>query len=250
MNKTKIDWCDSTWNPVTGCLHGCEYCYARGIAERFGGKQKYANTFEEDKQIIGADGKALAYPHSFSPTLLRYRLNDYISKQGRNIFVCSMADLFGDWVPDSWIGEVFKACDKAPQHNYLFLTKNPQRYVELAEKGILRCSDNMWYGWSQTKKDDVKTLCFPCSPNLFISVEPILEPMRPSLEDWIIVGAETGRRKDKVIPKREWIEQIVEDCKEYDIPLFMKSSLSGIWGEPLIQEFPKELKMGKQSSGS
>ena len=35
MNKTKIDWCDSTWNPVTGCLHGCEYCYARGIANRF-----------------------------------------------------------------------------------------------------------------------------------------------------------------------------------------------------------------------
>ena len=35
--KTKIDWCDSTWNPVTGCLHGCPYCYARGIAERFNG---------------------------------------------------------------------------------------------------------------------------------------------------------------------------------------------------------------------
>lgn len=37
MDKTKIDWCDSTWNPVTGCLHGCEYCYARGIAKRFSG---------------------------------------------------------------------------------------------------------------------------------------------------------------------------------------------------------------------
>jgi protein gp37 len=37
MNKTKINWCDSTWNPVTGCLHGCEYCYARGIAKRFSG---------------------------------------------------------------------------------------------------------------------------------------------------------------------------------------------------------------------
>ena len=34
--KTKIDWADATWNPVTGCLHGCEYCYARRIAERFG----------------------------------------------------------------------------------------------------------------------------------------------------------------------------------------------------------------------
>ena len=79
MNKTKIDWCDSTWNPVTGCLHGCEYCYARGIAERFGGKQKYANIFEENDPVISADGKTLAYPHSFSPTLLRYRLNDPFS---------------------------------------------------------------------------------------------------------------------------------------------------------------------------
>lgn len=243
MEKTKIDWCDSTWNVVTGCLHGCEYCYARGMANRFDGgkKLKYGIRTVLDEPVVIEDKKS-AYPYGFTPTFHRYRLNDYVGKKGRNIFVCSMADLFGKWVPDSWIEEVFKACEKAPQHNYLFLTKNPQRYVELARKGILRCSDNMWYGWSQTRNEDVKTLCFPCSPQLFISVEPILEPVRPSLEDWIIVGAETGRRKDKVIPKREWIERIVEDCRKFDIPLFMKSSLAEIWGEPLIQEFPKELK--------
>ncbi len=37
MNKTKIEWCDSTWNPVTGCRHGCEYCYAKHMANRFKG---------------------------------------------------------------------------------------------------------------------------------------------------------------------------------------------------------------------
>lgn len=240
MNKTKIDWCDSTWNPVTGCLHGCEYCYARGIAERFGGKQKYANIFEENEPVIGADGKALAYPHSFSPTLLRYRLSDYAGKKGRNIFVCSMADLFGSWVPDNWIKEVFKACEKAPQHNYLFLTKNPKRYEELGEKGMLPDSPNMWFGFSQTETID-KSLYIPAG-NIFVSVEPILKETRPCLTDWVIVGAETGRRKDKVIPKREWIEQIMEDCRKYGIPVFMKSSLADIWGEPLIQEFPKGLK--------
>lgn len=41
MNKTKIDWADMTWNPVTGCLHGCEYCYARKIAERFKSKSNF-----------------------------------------------------------------------------------------------------------------------------------------------------------------------------------------------------------------
>lgn len=242
MDKTKIDWCDSTWNPVTGCLHGCEYCYARKMVERLIGKREYGNIFEENEPVIGANGRALAYPHSFSPTLLRYHLNDYIGKKGRNIFVCSMADLFGNWVPDSWIEEVFKACEKAPQHNYIFLTKNPKRYVELAEKGILRCLDNMWYGWSETNNNHHGLLCFPKPINTFVSVEPILEPVRPSLGDWVIVGAETGRRKDKVIPKREWIEQIVEDCRQYDIPVFMKSSLADIWGEPLIQEFPRELR--------
>lgn len=243
MNKTKIEWCDSTWNPVIGCLHGCEYCYARKISERFAGKQKYANIFEENEPVIGTNGKALAYPHSFSPTLLRYRLNDYIGKPGINVFVCSMADLFGDWVPDSWIEEVFKVCEKAPQHNYLFLTKNPKRYVELAEKGILRCSDNMWYGWTEVSdRKRPHILCFPCHVNTFVSVEPILDQVHPSLQGWIIVGAETGRRKDRVIPKREWIEQIVEDCRKYDIPLFMKSSLAEIWGEPLIQEFPNGLR--------
>ncbi|EOS47190.1 hypothetical protein C810_01506 [Lachnospiraceae bacterium A2] len=146
MNKTKIDWCDSTWNPVTGCLHGCEYCYARNIAHRFGGFTELEDTDLDYEKICesniaeiekplkylndkGKIGKS-AYPFFFKPTLYRYKLNEPQKwKKGRNIFVCSMADLFGSWVPDSWIEEVFKACEKAPQHNYLFLTKNTDRYA-------------------------------------------------------------------------------------------------------------------------
>ncbi len=246
MDKTKIDWCDSTWNPVTGCMHGCEYCYARGIAERFGGKQKYANVFDLEEPIRGDDGIAKAYPHSFSPTFHRYRLNEYINKQGRNIFVCSMADLFGDWVPDSWVEEVFKACEKAPQHNYLFLTKNPARYISLARAEKLPKWKNMWYGSTITNQD--MPAFFAKEFNTFWSIEPILEPFdrmdreKKELPDWIIVGSETGRKKEKVIPKREWIENILEDCRFRNVPVFMKSSLADIWGEPFIQEFPKGLK--------
>jgi len=54
---------------------------------------------------------------------------------------------------------------------------------------------------------------------------------------WIIVGAETGNRQGK-IPKREWIQKIVDDCRFAKIPVFLKNNLAGIWGEPLIQEFP------------
>ena len=43
MNKTKIDWATMSWNPVTGCRHGCPYCYARRTATRFNRKMKGLN---------------------------------------------------------------------------------------------------------------------------------------------------------------------------------------------------------------
>ncbi len=269
MIKTKIDWCDSTWNPVTGCLHGCEYCYARGIAKRFGANISDENKIhelespymyiEENKNGIWVREKTRVnpYPFNFEPTFHRCRLNDYAGKKGRNIFVCSMADLFGKWVPDNWIEEVFKACEKAPQHNYLFLTKNPIRYSLLQEKDKLVKKPNMWYGNSITNKEqmeiaDYETGLLGGKARTFYSIEPLLEDITDNefwknscskwYMDWVIIGAETGRRKDKVVPKRRWIENIVSDCVKEDIPVFMKSSLEDIWGEPLIQEFPKELR--------
>lgn len=244
MEKTKIDWCDSSWNPVTGCLHGCEYCYARSIANRFGCHAKAEN----DVEVVvypwkdSESGKKLPYPFDFHPTFHRYRLNEYLNKKGRNIFVCSMADLFGDWVPDSWIEEVFEACEGAPQHNYLFLTKNPKRYEKLLDRYM---PPNMWFGWSQTGPMGADfSFTTHHSVQTFISIEPLLKPFEEYHirgVDWVIIGAETGHRKDKVIPKHEWIESIVEQCKEADIPVFMKSSLAEIWGKPLMQEFPKLL---------
>ena len=145
--NTKIDWCDTSWNPVTGCYHDCKYCYARRIAERFGGysrdesdmRVKYISdngTYELCRPLMRSDGdgksRQAAYPFGFAPTLHRYRLE--LPKRWTNprtIFVCSMADLFGEWVPDEWIEEVFKACEAAPWHRYLFLTKNPVRYNRL-----------------------------------------------------------------------------------------------------------------------
>lgn len=262
MNKTKIPWCDATFNPISGCLHGCEYCYARRIAERFGtlfkGPQpedegltflpdEPERFYELDEPVRDENGKIEPYPANFYPTLYRYKLDEYKNKSGRNIFVCSMADMFGDFIPDEWIQEVFAACERAPQHNYLFLTKNPKRYIKLAEKGLL--PDNHWYGYSVTRQSDLWEFkhASDCPiRNLFVSIEPILEPIKPAFcshcpADWVIVGAETGHRKGKVIPHREWIEEIVTVCEYSGIPLFMKESLAPIWGEDLIQEFPTEL---------
>lgn len=256
MNKTKIEWCDSTWNPVTGCFHGCEYCYARGIAERFkpfdlphlAEKGIYERLNELDTPIITAckDGKdrVCAYPYGFEPTLHRYRLGEYEKKKGRTIFVCSMADLFGSWVPDSWIEEVFAACEKAPQHRYLFLTKNPQRYIDLARAGKLPAKDNMWYGTTATTPDE--QFFWGGAWHTFVSIEPILRDytgeiggMCDTFAQWVIVGAETGKRKGKVIPEKSWIEEITKTCIEKNICLLMKDSLIPIVGEEnMFREFP------------
>ncbi len=248
MDKTKIEWCDSTWNPVTGCFHDCEYCYARRISERFGGTQKYTNIFDLPEPIRGEDGNAKAYPYSFSPTFHRYRLNDYIGKKGRNIFVCSMGDLFGDWVPATWIVDVIEVCMKNNKNNYLFLTKNPKRYEE---PYIPRGFYNFWFGTTITRKCEIERVYeITGFRNSFVSIEPILEDLELRFDiryfrclGWVIIGAETGHRKNKVVPKREWIEKIVNECRKAGIPVFMKSSpgLAEIWGEPLIQEFPKGL---------
>ncbi len=259
MNKTKIEWCDSTWNPVTGCLHGCEYCYAKRMVNRFGKELPDHSGYNEnglhclDSRIDGNP-----YPYLFEPTLHAYRLGD--PKQWtkpRTIFVGSMTDLFGEWVPDEWITEVFTACEKAPQHRYLFLTKNPERYAELLEKGKLPIRENFWFGTTV----DSEGRCYRANyalkdaihaenaPNFFISAEPLLEDVTilsgwvdMCFDDgvkWIIVGAESGTRKCKVVPQKEWIDNINDDCDYNGISLFMKDSLIPIVGEEnMRREFP------------
>ena len=242
--NTRIDWADASWNPVTGCLHGCEYCYARRIAERFGIKPfGYVEPTELLEPVVLKE-KAEPYPLGFSPTFHRYRLDEPQHwKKPRNIFVCSMADLFGDWVPDEWIKEVFEACEQAPQHRYLFLTKNGKRYIELAKKGIMPDTENFWYGCSVTRPDE--PFFFSDRHKTFASIEPILEPFdwvpgmkHIELPDWIITGAETGNRKDKARPGKDWLDGIVNGCAEHHIPLFMKESLRDLMGGDFKQEFP------------
>lgn len=275
--KTKIDWCDSTWNPVTGCLHGCEYCYARRIAERFRARQIYDPECQCQRKMIErgmlkGTGKPLeltypweqrnkdgsitnaAYPFGFEPTFHRYKLDEPQKwKKPRTIFVCSMADLFGDWVPDEWIQKIFEACDKASQHRYMFLTKNPSRYAELLN--LLpkhRRPPNvaeMWFGQSFTGAERNYTpLALPPWQYRFASIEPLLRNLSraeameiAATNEWIIVGAETGVRKGKIIPKREWVENIVEAAQITGMKVFMKDSLRELMGADFRQELPWEM---------
>ncbi len=267
MNKTKIEWCDSTWNPVTGCLHGCEYCYARRMTNRYKGcipnESRYIRipnptgvgsiielTSPMDKWTKNGDIITASYPFDFVPTFHKYLLsNPLLWKTAKTIFVCSMADLFGDWVPDEWIDEVFAACAKAPQHRYLFLTKNPKRYYDLAEQGEtpngkLPDAPNMWFGTTITSVRE--PIFWGDGWNTFLSIEPLLtdfKELTTAFHDmsikWVIIGAETGNRKNKVIPKKEWVDNICRVAIDAGLPVFMKDSLLPIVGkENMMREFP------------
>nr|DAW29042.1 MAG TPA: Protein of unknown function (DUF5131) [Caudoviricetes sp.] len=282
-SKTKIDWCDATWNPVTGCLHGCEYCYARRIAERFGSKQEPESI---ERSVLDAPmrctdsysymrmagihaGKVLPYPFGFFPTLHRYKLDEPQKwKKPRTIFVCSMADLFGDWVPAEWIQEVFDACEAAPQHRYIFLTKNPGRLAKMANAHNVRQwnerhpdklhpntdeyvgipslprHDNWWFG-SSLDNADARRFDGGFHWNTFTSIEPLMEHMQMGIgsfgsDRWTIIGAETGKRKNKVTPERAWIDNILEAAAFTGMKVFMKESLRELMGADFRQEFPWE----------
>lgn len=266
--NSKISWCDATWNPVTGCLHGCEYCYARRIAERFGSRQKpesiecsvlnapvrCTDLYSYMRMNKISAGKVQPYPFDFFPTFHRYKLDDPLRwKKPRTIFVCSMADLFGEWVPDEWLQEIFEACDKASQHRYMFLTKNPGRYMELPN--LLpkhRRPPNvaeMWFGQSFTgAAHNYTPLLLPLWKNRFTSIEPLLRNLSreeaieiAATNEWVVVGAETGNRKEKVVPEKAWIDNIAIACAELGTPIFMKESLRGLMGADFRQEFPWEV---------
>jgi len=241
MNKTKIDWCDMSWNPVVGCLHNCGYCYAEKITKRFGGQLLDGNLDKlhilEREQRSSIDGRILSFPYGFEPTFYRYRLDEpQRIKKPQKIFVVDMGDLFGDWVPDTWIEQVFKACEAAPWHKYLFLTKNPAGlkypfHLNFANK-------NFWIGTSITNTSDsvrMKVLIDETTRNTnrFISVEPLLGNMGPMLEElkdikWVIIGQQTG--PGAKFPQGEWVQSIIDQCKASNVPVLIK--------RPLYEKFP------------
>lgn len=234
MGKSKIEWTEMTWNPVTGCTHvsdGCDNCYAERMAKRLAGRAGYPKH------------------KPFAVTMHKDRLRQpFHWRKSRVIFVCSMSDLFHPQVPTEFRYEVFDTMLKADWHTYLLLTKRPARMRDDMH-GVLCGSEalgreHIWVGTSvedqRTANDRIPYLLDINAPRRFISCEPLLGPihiepylrtmrqaedgsMEPAIQ-WVIVGGETGPGARPMHPY--WVQSLKDQTLDEGACFFFKQ-----WGE-------------------
>ena len=235
FNETRgegISWAAWSWNPVTGCLHGCDYCYAREIAA--------STRFSS------------AYPAGFEPLFHPERLDAPqhtrvpMAKRGdpayTRVFVCSMADLYGRWVPDEWISQVHASMATSPQWQYVTLTKFPDRYEELPPP------PGAWVGTSvdEQKRVRIAERAFSKIDGAavkWLSLEPLREPLEftdLSVFDWVIIGGQTATVQpdgpvERFIPPFEWVARIWAQAKEAGCGVHLKPNLLLNDGHPGMQ---------------
>jgi protein gp37 len=213
MNNTKIEWTDSTWNPVTGCTKistGCAHCYAEKMANRL-------KAMDVTK-----------YKNGFVLTLHPEHLNEpYTWKKPRMVFVNSMSDLFHEDIGFEYIKKVFAVMNENPQHVFQILTKRGDILEKYHEK--LSWTSNIWMGVTIESKQQVnriQQLVKTKATVKFLSCEPLLTSL-PALPlskiDWVIVGGESG--PGARVMKQEWVENIHKQCVAFKVPFFFKQ-----WG--------------------
>ena len=210
---SKIEWTETTWNPVTGCTKvsaGCEHCYAERMAKRLRamGQPRYRNGFR-----VTCHANTLTLPQQW--------------RNPRLVFVNSMSDLFHEDVPDDFIAKVFASMSLASHHDFQVLTKRARRLESLATK--LSWPANVWIGVSVENADYVWRIdCLRKIPARirFLSLEPLLGPL-PELKldgvTWAIVGGESGPAARPI--SEQWVLSIKRQCRHAGTSFFFKQ-----WG--------------------
>jgi len=230
MSKTKIEWAEESWNPITGCTKisdGCRNCYAEKMAIRMKGRWGYDKK-EPFKVTLHPD--KLARPAA--------------KKKGKRIFVCSMGDIFHKDVPDIWIKKVFAEMYENRHHVFMILTKRAKRMREFYENNIELCGSNIWFGVSaenqKTADERIPELLAMGTWRRFISAEPLLENIDISLFlskklqgetqwlgiKWVICGGESGSKARPLHP--DWVRNIANQCTTAEVPFLFKQW--GRWG--------------------
>lgn len=226
FNRTNdmVDWASWTWNPVTGCWHDCTYCYAREIAHNERMRDAYPKQFEP----------------TFHPARLAAPANTPCPKvierpADRNVFVCSMADLFGKWVPTVWIDQVFARVIAHQEWNFLFLTKFPQRLREVCD-GLGGFPPNAWVGCTVDGQARVATAerAFDGlqATVKWLSVEPLNERLtfrRLEFFDWLVIGGQSASYFNNTPaqqPEWEWVEHLWKQARAAGLKIYWKPNLT------------------------
>lgn len=215
MATTKIEWTESTWNPITGCTKispGCKFCYAEEMARRLKamGQEKYINGFE-----------LTMHPGSLN--------EPYTWKKGKMIFVNSMSDLFHKEIPIEYIQKIFQVIKENPQHVFQILTKRADVLRYYDSEGWLEWPHNLWMGVTVESNEvmhRIDNLRSTSARVKFLSCEPLLTSL-PEMNllgiDWVIVGGESGRTPRPI--KEEWVIDIKEQCLSMNVAFYFKQ-----WG--------------------
>lgn len=225
-----IEWARWTWNPVTGCKNGCEYCYAMDQAN-FHYTQIEGDRFQP---IIYPDRLTAPYNTKIPKNKPKDNAVDRVGR--KSVFCCSMADLFGSWVPDEWIDALLSIIKDTPLWNYLLLTKFPNRYIGLD------FPVNAWVGVTVERQSRVKkaeeAFAQINAKVKFLSCEPMLEKLtftNIGLFDWVIVGGASKTSSYKSFkPPREWINHIEAQAKKAGLAVYEKTNLL-----ERIREYPE-----------
>ena len=203
-------------NLVIGCTIGCSYCYARNNVRRFHMTEDFSR------------------PEYFPGKL---KLMD--RKRPQNLLLTGMSD-FSDW-DSEWREEVFARIARNPQHQYIFLTKRPEKIQFSTEL------DNVWFGVTVTsakEKGRIQVMREHIRAKHYqVSFEPMFDDIGEvdfTGIEWIVVGTETGRRKGKSESKTEWVWNLTDQAHSRGIPVFMKEDLLPVMGEEqMVQELPQ-----------
>lgn len=220
-----VDWADYTTNPVTGCLHTCSYCYARYQAEALSRyKQGFQPTF--------FPGRLLGFSQMSPPEKIGH-------PREKNVFVGSMSDIFGKWVPEWMIQSILDAAEANDGFDHLFLTKFPQKLSQFD------FPDNAWVGTTVDKKHRVavaeRHFQQVDAKVKWLSCEPLLENVAPkfadlSMFDCVVIGAQKGNRDiEEKQPELDWVINLYQKAREAGCKVYFKENLD---------VFPKELPQG------
>ncbi|MBN9328393.1 MAG: hypothetical protein BGO38_09965 [Cellulomonas sp. 73-145] len=232
-DRSRIEWTEATWNPVTGCdrvSSGCDNCYALTLARRLKamGADKYQH--DGDPRTSGPGFAVTVHPASLDQPR-RWQAP-------RTVFVNSMSDLFHAKVPLEFIQQVFQVMVETPRHTYQVLTKRPLRAARLAKH--LPWPPNVWLGASVENMDvahRVDHLRRVPSAVRFLSCEPLLGPLG-GLDltgiDWVIAGGESGPNYRPMDTR--WARGIRDACIAAEVSFFFKQ-----WGGRTPKSLGREL---------